>query len=132
MKTDPWEVTLQQEHSLLLDVTVSGVGATSDHTANQARGRRDETTLTASALNPARRWKTGFLDSIDLGRVITDHLLAGRGRHRLDQFAQLRHVVPGVVEVGKIRRPEKFVRSDKIHDVAEGLFVRVARDPALR
>src|SRR5216683_6966802 len=88
--------------------------------------------IAASALILTKQFeRLASLDSVDPGGVGADDFLAGLGRHRLDQFTQLRHVIPGMVEVRKIRRPEKFVGSDEIDDVAEGLFIRVAGDPAL-
>src|SRR5262245_26952021 len=71
------------------------------------------------------------LDPVDFRHVLADDLLPGWLRHRLDQLAQLVHVIPRVVEVREVRRPEELVRPDKIDDVAEGFFVRVARNPAL-
>ena len=66
------------------------------------------------------------LDFVDLSYVLANDLLPGCLRHWLHQFTQLIHIIPRVVEVREIRRPEELVRSDKVNNVAKGFFVRVA------
>jgi len=89
--------------------------------------------------NPTRRGRSipgkehplAKLNAVYVSHILPDDLLSGRWRQWFDEFPELLHVIAGVVEVWKIRRPEELVCSDKIYDVGEGFFVGISGDPAL-
>src|SRR6266851_9861802 len=54
-----------------------------------------------------------------------------RLRHRLDHFAQLLEVIPRMVGMRVVARPEKLVLAHERHQPRDRPFVRVSRNEAL-
>src|SRR5229473_2758325 len=79
-----------------------------------------------------RPWRNRRLHQTICSRdVLAHYSAASRLRHRLDHFAQLLEVIPRMVGMRVVARPEKLALAHERHQPRDRPFVRVSRNEAL-
>src|SRR5216684_5394375 len=79
----------------------------------------------------ARQESPTLYQAIRACDVLAHNSTASRLRHRLDHFAQLLEVIPRMVGMRVVARPEKLVLAHKRHQPRDRPLVRISRNEAL-